>query len=343
MIIPWRVDVPQDRWPFANWLIIAGMIAVFALQVADYRAYTEQGRRNPPVEEVEKPEKPQGGTFDYVLDGWNIKGLFGYMWLHGGLFHLAGNLLFLWVFGNAVCSKVGNLIYLPLYILFGLAAAVLHLLFVGGAMVGASGAIFGVVGMYLVFFPENDITCYWMWLLFFGRSFTVSGYWMILLWLFFNVSGAFCSYTSEVTGGVAYFAHLGGFIAGFTTAIVMLKTKMITMEKYERSLLQIFRKKENNEDSLADRRYAGFEKELSEVAMEEKQKEKTLKLDEALRQFKEVEQKKEFPQPDSSSQDIIRFSCPCGKRVKISAKYAGKLATCPQCHKQVRIPQKPST
>jgi len=368
LLIPWRVDVPQDRWAIGNWLIIALICLAFAVQVADsisHAAEREQQAEKEFFEKLNKPESsqppvhrfksdkglrkvemPKGGIFDYFLNGWTIKGFFGHMWLHGGIIHLAGNLIFLWVFGNAVCSKIGNLIYIPLYVLFGLLAAVMHLIFIGGPMIGASGAIFGIVGMYLVFFPENDLTCYWIWGIFmpFAKGeITISGYWMILLWVLFNVFGALGSYTSD-TGGVAYFAHLGGLIAGFATAIVMLKTKMVTMEKYERSILQIFSKEENNGDSLVDRRYAGLERELKEAALEEKQEEKISKLAEKSDLLEQIGQKyNDLTVPSSSIENVIRFTCFCGKRVKISDKYAGKIAKCPQCHKQISIPQKPVT
>ena len=133
------------------------------------------------------------------------------MWLHGGLLHLLGNLLFLWVFGNAVCAKIGNLRYLLLYVLLGVTAGIAHLLISRGAVIGASGAINGVVGMYLVLFYENEITClfaFWL-IVLYVRVFAVSSIWMILLWLLWDVVGALLPGGSNV----AYFAHLGGFAA----------------------------------------------------------------------------------------------------------------------------------
>jgi len=295
LIIPWRVDVPEDRWPFCNWLLIAGIIAGFVFQTISIReqraklpekikefenhsvedAAKELGVSEQQLKEIQEPvdkaydkiEKAFGKKANpadakkskdklvketmlkryfvwekvrpFVLDGYKIKGLLGNIWLHGGLIHLLGNLLFLWIFGNAVCAKIGNIAYFPIYIMLGVLAGIGHLVFQGGAAIGASGAIMGVVGMYLVFFPANDITCYFfMWLLFFRpivREFTLSSYWMILFWLAFDIFGA-----TKEGGGVAYFAHLGGFAVGFVLAILMLKTKWITMERYEKSLVQMW-------------------------------------------------------------------------------------------------------
>lgn len=125
MIIPYEVDVPFDRHPFLNWLIIAVIILVFVLQMSS---------------EAENYE-------DLLLDGYNVRGFFAHMWLHGNIFHIAGNLFFLWLFGNAVCSKIGNIIYLPVYLSVGLFAAFSFNLFSDGQALGANGAINGIVGM----------------------------------------------------------------------------------------------------------------------------------------------------------------------------------------------------
>jgi len=211
LFIPYAVDVPFDHRPVVNWLVFAGVILAFILQVGA-------------TEEQISP---------FVLNGWAIRGLFGHSWLHAGIIHLIGNLIFLWLFGNAVCSKIGNIFYLPMYLGLGLLAGISHLIFVGGPAVGASGAINGIVGMYLVFFPENSISCFFF-LFFRPVTFSISGYWMILLWFVFDVWGA-------VGGGecVAYFAHIGGFVAGFGLAVLMLSTKWVVMERGEKSLLQM--------------------------------------------------------------------------------------------------------
>ena len=158
----------------------------------------------------------------------------GYMLLHAGPFHLAGNMIFLWVFGNAICAKVGNLAYVLIYLGLGVFSAMVHLVFDGMPAVGASGAINGIVGMFLIWYPLNEITCfYWIWVRV-GR-FTVSSMWMILLWLAFDILGALIG-----AGGTAYFAHLGGFVAGAVLAAFLLSSKKVQMTRTERSLFTLF-------------------------------------------------------------------------------------------------------
>ena len=335
MIIPWRVDVPQQRWPFVNWLIIAAIIAVFVLQVI---ALMEQARRlqtehRQVTSQQDRDQQPATGQAApapmarFVLNGWTIRGLFGYMWLHGGIIHLVGNLLFLWIFGNAVCAKIGNLAYLPIYIFLGVFAGVAHLLFHTGAGVGASGAIMGVVGMYLVFFPENDITCYFIWVLFFHpviREFTISSYWMVLFWLAFDILGA------AISGGgrVAYFAHLGGFAAGFSLAILMLKMNWVQMYKYETSLLQMLWRRKQPLPKLFGANPAMFLYDTRDGISEPL----------AGIQEKTIDPEK-IPLPaEPQSDEFVRFTCTCGKKLKVPVKYAGKTGKCPRCKNPVTVP-----
>ena len=247
-LIPWSVDVPWQRWPYMNWLIILVTVAVFLVQLPDLLEY--RARQNPYVHDLSRPEPDReegvpGITGELMLDGWGIKGLLGHMWLHGGILHLLGNMWFLLVFGNAVCAKIGNLRYLLMYVLFGVSAGIVHLLWVGGPALGASGAINGVVGMYLVLFPENGIKCYFFFwfILFCLRSFVVRSCWMILFWLSWDIVGALRGSGERV----AYFAHLGGFAGGFGIAFLMCQKGWLTMERYEKSLLQIWQEFANKQ------------------------------------------------------------------------------------------------
>jgi membrane associated rhomboid family serine protease len=366
VIIPWRVDVPQDRYPFVNWLIVVAAVAAFAVQTAvmfrqmieheqtvealgSPEAWREQANKDETdrgetgeaemdegevdevEQEIEEVKKAMGWVGEYMLDGFGLRGLFGHMWLHGGIIHLLGNLLFLWIFGNSVCAKVGNRIYFPLYVLFGLVSAVSHLLFTGGPMLGASGAINGVVGMFLVFFPENDITCWFTFLFVYWRRFTLSSYWMILFWLFWDIAGAVTSLGAS--SGVAYFAHVGGFAVGFGVAVLMLKKGWIKMERYERSLLELV--SERMHPSAGEFRrdlgaYGGWENQLED--------EPAAAAVEAPYEEKFVEPEQVAAVAEEPKEDFIRFVCSCGKRVKVPTRYAGKAGTCPKCKKRVQIP-----
>ncbi len=310
MIIPWRVDVPQERRPIANYLFVVIIIVVFGWEVAG------------PIEKIEP----------YVLSGLNIKGLVGHMWLHGGIIHLLGNALFLWIFGNAVCAKVGNLLYAAIYIFIGMLAGLIQLAITGGAIIGASGAITGVVGMYLVYFWENDITCYWIFIPFF-RRFTVTSFWIILLWIFYDILGV-------MLGGhrIGYFAHLSGYAAGFGIAVVLLQTGIIKMERYEKSLLQHLglHKTESRNQSYLGRLYGGFTKDLeylNSVQTQEPTEAQQLQTEPPEKiSLSALQQKPDLPE------QFIRLQCPCGKRLKVPAEYAGKIGSCPACKKRIKIP-----
>lgn len=318
MFIPYQVDVPFNHRPVMNWVVFAGVILVFCVQVA---IVVEEisSERSVPFEEREAKEQAAeepaeaGKISQFFLTGWGLKGLLGHMWLHGGLSHLIGNLIFLWLFGNAVCSKLGNRIYLPIYVGLGLVAAATHLIFVGGPMIGASGAINGLVGMYLVFFPENSISCFFF-LLLRPVTFSISGYWMILLWFVFDIWGAM-----KGGSGVAYFAHVGGFLAGFALAILMVARKWVVMERDEKSLLQMLRLQKKEIPEEHRRYFAPWETSQPEEAEPE-----TIALE-----------------PEKPKEEFIRFMCPCGKRVKVPAGYAGMTGRCPACGKRLRIPKKP--
>jgi hypothetical protein len=236
------------------------------------------------------------------------------MWLHAGLLHLLGNLLFLWLFGNAVCSKIGNVFYLPVYIALGLIAAASHLIFNGGAAIGASGAINGIVGMYLVFFPENSMSCFFL-LFFRPIFFSISGFWMVLFWFAFDILGALMG-----TEGVAYIAHIGGFLGGFVLAVLMLKLKWIQMERDEKSILQMFRPKSRNIQTV----------QVSKSSWQRKNEKSEQRKNKPEISDQEHHKKKE---------ESIRFECRCGQKIKVPGMYAGKKGRCPKCKIQLTIPQ----
>jgi membrane associated rhomboid family serine protease len=139
------------------------------------------------------------------------------MFLHGGWAHLGGNMLFLWIFGDNIEHRIGHGRFLAFYLVCGLAAGLAHIIANSGSAVptvGASGAISGVLGGYLVLFPRNRV-----YVMTYGGVAAVPAVLMLGLWIllqFVNGFGAVAA-TPE-TGGVAYLAHIGGFVAGMILA-----------------------------------------------------------------------------------------------------------------------------
>jgi membrane associated rhomboid family serine protease len=199
-LFPYKVDVEQERQPVANWAIIGATTASFL--VFEYLI----------------------GTYPraLVLEGLSPLGMVGHVLLHAGWIHLAGNMIFLFVFGNAVAAKLGNLRYLGAYVLLALCAAFAHLLFDGDPAVGASGAVSGVMGLFLVLYPDNSVSCIlvypYMWRRG-GGVFEARGMWMILYWTAFDIVGAFFGW-----GNTAYWAHLGGFAGGVALGLLLVET-----------------------------------------------------------------------------------------------------------------------
>jgi membrane associated rhomboid family serine protease len=136
------------------------------------------------------------------------------MFLHGGWFHLIGNMWFLWVFGNNVEDSMGHLRYLAFYILCGLAAAAAQTWVIPSSpipMVGASGAISGVMGAYIVLYPRVRVHMLVILGIFITRI-VVPAYLMLGYWFLLQLIGG--GLTSGEGGGVAFWAHAGGFVAG---------------------------------------------------------------------------------------------------------------------------------
>jgi membrane associated rhomboid family serine protease len=140
------------------------------------------------------------------------------MFIHGGWFHLAGNMLFLWVFGDNIEDTMGHVEYLIFYLLCGIAGSALQVVVRPESevpVVGASGAIAGVLGAYLFLFPHGKIkTLVFLW--FIPFVFLVPAWFQLGLWVFLQfVNGLVAlEVATRDTGGTAWFAHIGGFLAG---------------------------------------------------------------------------------------------------------------------------------
>jgi len=149
--------------------------------------------------------------------------IFTSMFMHAGWLHLGGNMLYLWIFGDNVEDNFGHLKFLVFYLVCGIAATFAQLAFSAGSNVpnlGASGAIAGVLGAYILLFPRGQVR------VLMGRgvipmpALVVIGLWIVLQ----LVSGVGSITQSSETGGVAYMAHIGGFVAGLVLTFVLRTT-----------------------------------------------------------------------------------------------------------------------
>jgi len=153
--------------------------------------------------------------------------VFTSMFMHGGILHLGGNMLYLWIFGNNIEDRLGHFRFIIFYLLCGVIAAYSHALaepLSQTPMIGASGAVAGILGAYLLLFPRARIHT----LVFFGFFITVIrlpailviGFWIIIQFVNGILTKGFAG-----QGGVAWFAHVGGFITGFLLIKVFLYTR----------------------------------------------------------------------------------------------------------------------
>lgn len=139
------------------------------------------------------------------------------MFMHGGLAHIGGNMLYLWIFGDNVEDRMGHVKFLIFYLLCGILASVAHIAFGPNSVIpslGASGAIAGVLGAYLVLYPRRGVRVFQ-----FGRVVELPALIVVGLWGLLQFWGGYSSLGRE-GGGVAYMAHVGGFVAGM--ALVFL-------------------------------------------------------------------------------------------------------------------------
>jgi membrane associated rhomboid family serine protease len=160
-----------------------------------------------------------------VPDRLNYSSILTSMFIHGGFLHIAGNMWFLWIFGRGVEDLVGHTKYFFLYFACGFAAAFLHILVNSNSTVptvGASGAIAGVMGAYLIKFPRAHIVTL-IFIVIFITTVDIPAAFLLLYWFaiqFFSGVGS-VGFSASSNGDVAWFAHVGGFVAGMLLVMLM--------------------------------------------------------------------------------------------------------------------------
>ena len=163
--------------------------------------------------------------------------LFTSMFLHAGLMHLLGNMLFLWIYGDNVEHRLGGILFVVWYLATGAAATLFHAAFASGSpipLVGASGAISGVLGFYFMWFPHNRVRVL-LFLIFIVRVIMLPSRLVLGFYIVFSNIVPFLVTQSQGGGGVAHGAHIGGFFAGLAVAFVIDRREMFSRPKEYRT------------------------------------------------------------------------------------------------------------
>jgi len=230
-VIPFRDDNPTRTVPIITIAIIAVNVAVFLYQsiLPDARqlafVYTHAAIPAVLLGQASLTEVlPHGllaAAHAYSIPIQPLQPIwltiFTSMFLHGGFLHLGGNMLYLWIFGNNVEDLLGPARYIAFYFLCGLVAAAAQIVFSIGSpmpMIGASGAIAGVLGAYYIRFPQARVQCL-VFLFFLVTVIWLPAGLVLLLWFLLQVLNSLGVIGHSAQGGVAVFAHVGGFIAGW--------------------------------------------------------------------------------------------------------------------------------
>lgn len=231
-MIPLSDELPTIRTPWVTYLLLAVILAVWVfvqgagLPQNELRLVASVCNWGMVPGELTHLARlgaavPMGDGIACVVDREPINVLtpLTMMFLHGGWMHVLGNVLFLWVFGNNIEDSMGHFRFLVFYLICGLAAAGAHILVAASSpvpTVGASGAISGVLGAYLILYPRIRIRMLFFFFIFF-KVFRIPA-WAVLLWWFAVqvMSGLpeLMRVRSDVSSGVAVWAHVGGFVAG---------------------------------------------------------------------------------------------------------------------------------
>lgn len=217
MFIPLKDLNPRRNFPIVNTLLILANIAVFVYQLTlPPNAFKVFVTANATI-----PLRIPGWFSGHVPLEAAFLPLLTSMFLHSGFMHIAGNMLFLWIFGDNVEDFFGHLSYLLFYLVCGISAGLLHVLFNLNSplpAVGASGAISGVMGAYALLFPRARVlTLVFVFLVPIPAIF-ILGYWFLLQFL-----GGISAIGAAATGGVAWWAHVGGFLTGILLTKLALR------------------------------------------------------------------------------------------------------------------------
>ncbi|GMV99706.1 MAG: hypothetical protein AMXMBFR84_08450 [Candidatus Hydrogenedentota bacterium] len=202
IILPLKDETSRFKTPVVMWTILASMVLVYTLQLTVLSKDQVAGLALTPSK---------------VFAGVSWVSLVTACFLHADLFHLGANALFLWIFGDDIEQRLGHVSFLLFYLVAGVAGNALQAVAYPASVIpvlGASGAIAGLIGAYLVLHPNARLTT-----LVFYRLVRIPAWWYIVFWLVIQLIYGGIFYAAGHPSGVAWFAHIGGFAVGVATAI----------------------------------------------------------------------------------------------------------------------------
>ena len=202
MFFPYRDDNPRGLIPYVTYALVAINVAVFFLQMVAPREFTTVFAIIPKMATVDFSH--------FTLT------LLTSMFLHGSITHLGGNMLYLWIFADNVEGILGHVKFTIFYFASGLAAGIVQTLVDPTSIipiVGASGAIAGVLAAYMILFPHAKVHTF-LFLFFYFTSIRIPAFYVLGFWFLMQLTNGLSALGLDTTGGVAWFAHIGGFLAG---------------------------------------------------------------------------------------------------------------------------------
>jgi membrane associated rhomboid family serine protease len=224
-MLPLRDLNPAQRTPYVTWGLIAACFLVFLYELTIQSNGGDAGLEVFLTRYGAIPARITAAIDHGQLFGSATFGLVSSQFLHAGWLHILGNMLYLWIFGNNVEDRLGPIPYLLFYLVAGVVAGLTQVALAPDStvpLVGASGAIAGVLGAYLVLFPGARVVSI-VFLGFFAQLVTVPAVLILGLWFVLQLITGVASLgaTTAAEGGVATFAHVGGFVMGLAVGLIL--------------------------------------------------------------------------------------------------------------------------
>ncbi len=211
-MIPYKDDNPTYTFPYITIGIIVLNVIIFLLQVT-----AQSGMKEATYAYGAIPHYLL--TFEKNQPIHPVMTIFSSMFMHGGLFHIGGNMLYLWIFGNNIEDRIGHFRFILFYLFCGIFAAYAYAITNSQStipMIGASGAVSGILGAYLLLFPKASVHTL-IFLGFFITTIKIPALIVIGFWAIIQFINGLISARLHEAGGVAWFAHIGGFLIGLVT------------------------------------------------------------------------------------------------------------------------------